>query len=90
MYKQEKGKGDKCFVRRMPEGAQEQLQVREQLFWRKQGPLLSLESLWIGQFWKIILERGSTTYRCTGVEKDKECLGKFRIMPGAKEREDRL
>lgn len=44
----------------------------------------------IGQFCKIILERGSTAYRCTGAEKDKECLGKLRIMPGAKERKYRL
>ena len=53
-----RAKGTKSFVRRMSEGAWEQVQVREQLFfWRKQGQL-SLE-VWIGQFWKIILRDGA-------------------------------
>lgn len=39
---------------------------------------------------RSILDRGSIAYKCTGVEKDKECLRKFRTMPGAKEREVRL
>lgn len=93
VHKQEKGnRTNAFFVRRMAEGRSMGTALGEDanLLLEKTGTVELGKSLNFKIVWKILLDRGSTAYKCIGVEKDKECLRKFTIMLGAKEGEVRL
>lgn len=69
-------KWGKCSVRRIPKGAWDQLQVREQLFYSEKRVIFELGK----SLDKPILKDHSRQEHSTGAQKDKESLRKFRRL----------